>query len=64
MSPVTDGPVPPPAPMPTGPCVPLKQLWSLLPEPNRRQAIQCLGQMIRRQLPRSRPGQEVAHDRH
>lgn len=50
--------------MPTGRCVPLKQLWNVLPEEARRQAVQCLGQAMIRQMLQSRPEREVQHDRH
>jgi hypothetical protein len=68
MSKLTDGPtVPPPAPTPTGKsmglCVPLKQLWKVLPEGTRRQALRSLGQVVIRQVLQSRPGSEVQHDR-
>ncbi len=57
------GQSPPPAPLAPGPCVALKQLWSLLPEAKRQSVLLILGQAAVRHVRNSRREQEVSHDR-
>ena len=44
--------------------IPLRELWSNLPDPARRQTLQILSQVILRRLLEPEREQEVGHERH
>jgi len=43
--------------------LPLKKLWNVLPEANRRRTLQSLSRLIQQHLRQPPAGQEVRHDR-
>jgi hypothetical protein len=56
-------PIPPPPRMSRAHRVPLKKLWNVLPEGNRRRTLQSLSHLIQQHLRQRPAGQEVYHDR-
>ena len=63
MSDVTDDRVPPPRLTTGNRIIPLKELWTSLPEPNRQKILQGLGQVLQRRLESPPVRKEVSNER-